>query len=271
MNDRPYDAVSRLLATLFPPKAEDNAGTAAPGAQSRKDLITPDTPDAKTVTGKGVPASLGYHQHGDSPDLHTAEAGLAKARERFPTLASHGRAGPAVPEYNKFYDQLRTDDAYDKIITTTAHGTLVVPSTLQQTVTLDTPANLRTSQFPGAVLVHPVLMFFSFSQTVTTATGQYSFAWLLPGADFQYPLGEFNAGKADYQTYTRQILNVGVIDPGVLTLGSIVLTPTSVVGTPSINWRLGIGWAYDLPAPAYKGYIPLPAGIWQEAQQAGKQ
>jgi hypothetical protein len=105
--------------------------------------------------------------------------------------------------------------------------------------------------------VLPVLLLWSWSQSVTTATGQYSFGWLPDGSDFVYPLGEYNASKPDeYKDYSH-IIPAPIVDAGKTTLGTLTLTALGVVGTPSINWRMGIGWAYLMPTPAFKGAVPL--------------
>ena len=255
-------------------RTNGQTGTAAPGTNSRSDLTTPERDSA--VTAHNVPGShpdsLGYPMHGDgvvkSPDeprlAHEAAARMAHDASlmRFPHLASHGRAGPAVPEYNVLYSHLRDRDGVTQVISNTAHGTWVIGTTTKQPIILDTPANLRLSQFPGAIAVYPTLLLWTWGQSVTTATGEYSMVWELNGGDglVQFPLGEFNASRPDMTDYPRWIVPMPITDANQTTMGNLIVTSNGVTGTPSIFWRMGIGWAYLLPAPAMRGYVPLRAG-----------
>jgi hypothetical protein len=265
--------IEQFIRSLAGPNKK-NGGTDAPGTTSRVDAFAPDlahplAPDS----GTGVPASLGYPNHGDAPawrQAERAEAAVKDARRRFPELATYGRAGPAVPEFNVLYDQIRSDDAYDKIILNTAHGAWVVGTTTVQPVTLDNPANLRTSQYPGAIQAMPVLLLFTWSQSVAATSGQYSMFWQPQGGDFLFPLGEYNATTVQQYNSPRWVIPLVVTDPGVTQLGNIIITSTAVVGTPTILWRMGIGWAYPLPTMAFKGHVPHGAGEWQEVHQRGE-
>lgn len=257
---------------------QPNAGTDAPGTNSRVDVTTPDddvAQTAKRVSG-AHPDTLGYPMHGDKlydpsgkagPALREAQRSALRDQAvlRYPNLSTHGRSGPAVPDYNVFYSHLRDREAYSQIVTNTAHGSWTVGTTSKQAITLDTAPNLHLSQFPGAIGVYPVLLLWAFAQSVTTATGEYSMNWELLGGDFLFPLGEFNAGKPDNTEYPRWIVPMLITDANQTALGNLIITSNGVAGTPTIFWRLGIGWAYLLPAPAFKGYVPLAAGAaWSE-------
>jgi len=262
-------ALELWLAQLGKPKLT-NKGTAAPGTNSRVDVDTPDQIGTLPDSGKGHPDWLGYAQHGDAPRSPTpadAAAIRAATARRFPALTNLGKPGPVLPEFNQFYGPWRSLE-WDKVAANSAHGTLAPGVTNSAVVTLDSPANLRTSMYPGAIQVFPVLHVWAFSQSILTATGQYSFTWNLPGLDFQYPLGEYNANVGgDIRDNRAFIIPAPLVDPGIATLGTITVTPTGLVGAPTINWRMLIGWAYMLPTPAFRGAVPMRvAGSQAEAE-----
>jgi hypothetical protein len=232
---------------------EAHVESAAPGTQSR----TVGKPSA-------IPNQLGYAPIGDptvllakrAADREIAFSGVTN--ERFPQLATHGRAHPITPEYNVWYDQYATREAYDKIILNTAHGTLTGPTS--QVVVLDAPARLRLSEWPGGTQAFPVLLLFTYSQAAAATSGQYTFSFTPDGGDFIFPLGEFNATQLNTFQTQRWIIPAQVTDPGVTRLGIFTVTNTAVVAPAAINWRFGIGWAYILRAPAFKAPLPTPPG-----------
>lgn len=235
--------------------------TDAPGTNSRTDIITPDTPDAKTPTGMGLPNQLGYHQHGIVP-LPERTRIIARENKRHPDLAHHGRPAPEVPDYNVWYDQWATQNGWDKLILNTAHGTITPLTTGSTTVpiTLDVEAKLKLSQFPGAVMAFPVLLFWTFALLAAGTSGVVSLGFIPNGGDFVFPLGEFNVTQLEFSLKERWIIPAPVTDHDVTSLGTLIATSNTVVGPPVIQWRMGIGWAYLLPSPAFKGYVPMRAG-----------
>lgn len=233
--------------------------TDAPGTQSRTDVITPDTPDAKTHTGLGHPDQLGYHQHGTVAPPERRQI-ITRENKRYPNLAHHGRPAPEVPDYNVFYDHWGTREAWDKIILSTAHGSWVFGTTTTQAVTLDTLPNLKLSQFPGALMAFPVLISWSYALSAAGTSGEFSASFVPQGGDFSFPLSEGNITVLQYTQDTRWIVPAPVVDRNPTQLGNLIITSNSIVGTPTLFWRMGFGWAYLLQAPAFKGYIPLHAG-----------
>lgn len=223
---------------------------------------TPDHWTRKRSSGPGPSGVLGYADHGDPVRIATRMN--ESTRRRFPDLATHGRPGPQAPEFNIIYDALKSTDAYDKIILGTAHNIWVVGTTTVQAVTLDNalPTLALMNQFPGAIQIYPVLLMFSFGQSVTTATGEYSMAFVPQGGDFPYPLGEYNAGVGGVYNTMRHIIRAPITDPGQTTLGNLIITSNGVTGTPNLFWRMGFGFAAFLPVPAFKGNEPLHVGDW---------
>lgn len=234
--------------------------------------VSPVTPDAwrrERHPGPGPSGVLGYADRGDPVRIAQRMHELSgRTRQRFPDLATHGRPGPHAPEFNILYDVFKSNEAYDKVILATAHNTWVVGTTLApQTVTLDVPLPITAlfNQFPGGIQVYPVLLMFSFGQSVTTATGEYSIAFIPQGGDFQYPLGEYSAGQPSINNYMRHIIRAAITDPGQQVMGQINITTNAVVGTPSIFWRMGFGFAAFIPAPAFKTSKPLHTLDWIDA------
>lgn len=271
-----------ILRELVTPMAEPGpvVPSAAPGTNERDVLregqdyasavpqhaLSPAMPDRwrrARSSGPGQSGLLGYADHGDAVRIATRRN--ENTRRRFPDLATHGRPGPAAPEYNQIYDVLKSPEAYDKIIIGTAHGQWTVGTTVNpQPVILDNPLppNLL-NQFPGSVQAFPVLLVFTFSQSILTATGCYSMSFTPDGGDISYPLGEYNAGIGSEYNSMRHIIRAPFTDPGKTVLGTFnVATPTAVVGTPVINWRLAFGLALFLAAPAFKTSHPLHVLDW---------
>lgn len=227
--------------------------------------VRPYTEDMVRRSGPGPSGTLGYATHGDPVKLAARIGELNGAtRTRFPQVATHGRPGPASPAFNVLYDVFKSTEAYDKVILGTAHGSWVVGTTVSQPVTLDVPLVPISlmNQFPGSVQIYPVLLLFTFGQSVTTATGEYSIGFTPQGGDFTYPLGEFNAGIASVFNSVRHIIRASITDPGQTNLGTIVITSNGVVGTPTIFWRMGFGFAAFLPVPAFRASEPFNVGDW---------
>lgn len=256
----------------------EREGNEAPTAIPAHSAV-PKIPDAWRRERKYGPEPSGqisYRNHGDAVRVATRVGEDANStRARFPELQTHGR--PFLPpQFNILYDIYKTCDAYDKTLLFTAHGSIVIGAA-QQVIPLvmDTASTVvgasqsplshlqLLSQFPGALQMLPVLLTFSFGQTVTSATGEFSLLYVPQGGDIGYPLGEYYAGTGSVQNTMRHIIKAPITDPGQQALGTLIYNPNSVAGvTGTLFFRLGFGMALLLPAPAFKYEEPLQVGQW---------
>jgi hypothetical protein len=226
--------------------------------------------------GPDAAGTLGYRNHGDAVRVATrVETGANNTRTRFPQLLTHGRPFEP-PQFNVFYDIYKTRDAYDKGILFTAHGSITANNTPAVIpLTMDTASSVvgasqsplshlqLLGQFPGALQMLPVLMLFTYGQTVATATGEFSLLYVPQGGDVQYPLGEYYAGQTSVYNTMRHIIKAPITDPGQTALGNLIYTPNTVAGvTGTLFFRLGFGMAMLLPQPAFKYPEPLQVGQW---------
>lgn len=244
----------------------DQVQSDAPGTSSRTDVISPDTPVGHTPSGLGHPDVLGYHQHGTvAAPQAAAETARIIAREnaKRPDLAHGGRPGPVIPEYNQFYDHWRTREGWDRFILNTASGSIALGTTgtVAAPIVLDRPAGLRLSEYPGGTMAFPVLLLWTWALSAAATSGEASFAFVPQGGDFQFPLNEANIlSTLTYSEHARWVVPAPTTDRGIQNIGTLLITSNTVVGPPSVFWRMGIGWAYVIPEPAFHPSQPLQAG-----------
>jgi|SRR5271166_256316 len=257
----------------------EREGNAHPPGNIPSHAVAPKMPEPwhrHRTDGPGPSGMLGYRDHGDSVRVAERRNETANAtRARFPELLTHGR--PFVPpQFNILYDIFKTTEAYDKCVLFTAHGTVtanntpaVIPLTMDVASTVVGASQSPLShlqllqQFPGALQMLPVLLTFSFGQSVVTATGEFSLTFVPQGGDVQYPLGEYYAGTGSVQNTMRHIIKAPITDPGQVALGNLIYTPNTVGGTTgTLFFRMGFGMALLLPAPAFKMPEPLQVGQW---------
>lgn len=243
---------------LLPPKA-GLLPSAAPGtgpyATDTKTTYKPGT----VIPSPELPDRVGYGGGGDilviepQPRQQDFEQ-LQRDRARMRGHALGGPPSPVVPRYNALYDGLRTQTAFDTLVQNGAHGSLT-PATGVQTlaVNLDNPPNLRTSQFPGAIQVYPVIISFSFAPVAITMTGAHSFLFQSAQGGYPIPLGEYNASSGSVENFSY-IVDGPIADAGQLFMGNIIYTGTTIATAVTVNWRIAFGWAYLLPTPAFRGY-----------------
>jgi hypothetical protein len=226
--------------------------------------------------GPDAAGMLGYRNHGDAVRVATrVDEKRNTTRARFPELATHGRIFEP-PQFNILYDIFKTTEAYDKCVLFTAHGSLTANNTASSVALTMDPASVVVGasqsplshlqllgQFPGALQMFPVLLTFSFGQSVVSATGEFSLTYVPQGGDVMYPLGEYYAGTGSVQNTMRHIIKAPITDPGQVTLGTLIYTPNTVAGTTgTLYFRLGFGMAMLLPAPALKTPENLQVGQW---------
>jgi hypothetical protein len=244
-------------------------------AHSRAPKI-PDSWKRNRSSGPGPSGTIGYRNHGDAVRVATRIDERQNAtRARFPELLTHGRPF-TPPAFNVLYDIFKTCDAYDKCVLFTAHGNFAAGNTAVSTPLTMDPASIVVgasqsplshlqllNQFPGALQMLPVLLTFSFGQSVVTATGEFSLTFIPQGGDVAYPLGEYYAGTGSVQNTMRHIIKAPITDPGQVALGTLLYTPNTVAGiTGTLYFRIGFGMALLLPTPAFKLPEPLQVGQW---------
>jgi hypothetical protein len=225
--------------------------------------------------GPGPSGTPGYRNRGDDVRVATrVNEQRNTTRARFPELATHGTPF-APPAFNILYDIFKTTDAYDKCILFTAHGSIAVNNTPQTIpLNMDTASNVvgasqsplshlqLLGQFPGALQMFPILLTFSFGQSVITGTGEISLTFVPQGGDIAYPLGEYYAGTGSVQNTMRHIIKAPITDPGQTFLGNLIYTPNTVAVGGTMFFRLGFGIGLLLPAPAIKTPENLQVGQW---------
>jgi hypothetical protein len=225
--------------------------------------------------GPGPSGTPGYRNRGDDVRIATRMSENAHAsRARFPELATHGTVF-VPPQFNLLYDVFKTTDAYDKCVLFTAHGSITVNNVAQSIpLVMDSASTVvgasqsplshlqLLGQFPGALQMFPILLTFSFGQTVVTGTGEISLTFVPQGGDVAYPLGEYYAGLGSVQNTMRHIIKAPITDPGQTTLGNLIYTPNTVATGGTMFFRMGFGIGLLLPAPALKTVEPLQVGQW---------
>lgn len=233
------------------------SGSDAPGTNSRVDITTPGRRGSVPDSGVGVPDRLDLPQYGIMPrNLPPAEEIARDSRRRYPGFATHGRPSPLEPRYNEIYGMLGTDEDYDKVPTNSANNSWPVGTGLQsQALILNENVPSRLSLYPGAIQMAPVLLAFSWAQSVAATGGVYHVLFTPNGGDTGIDLGYFNATQLQGYTQHRWILNVKIADQGFgkgSVLGTFQVIELGVVGTPNFFYQLTLGWSYILPSPAFR-------------------
>lgn len=170
----------------------------------------------------------------------------------------------AIPNLNRVYDTLGSPNAWRYSADSYATGsvTTVANSTVTSTVKVTANAPWKTSIWPGAVQMYPVLHYFSIApQGSITTPGAISLVYV-DNSGINVPLGVFVSNTA-YTNSNDVLIPSPITDIGNTNFGTLLVTLTGTTpSTGAYSYQFSFGCAYLLPAQ--KGYEIHSYDNWQE-------
>lgn len=175
-----------------------------------------------------------------------------------------GKQFLAIPNLNRLYDTLGTPNGWRYSADSFATGSITTVANATATVAINVTANApwKTSMWPGAVQMYPVIHNFSAApQGAITTAGAISVVYV-DNSGITTPLGVF-ISNTSINAGNDILIPSPITDTGNTKFGVLQFTLTGTTpSTATYSYQLSFGCAYLLPAQ--KGYEVHGYDHWQE-------
>lgn len=159
------------------------------------------------------------------------------------------------PRFNKLYDSLRSEDAWEHLSDLFLNGTVttVAGAAVSVNLSLAQSPHYRLGQWPRGVQLYMYVRSFGIAPQAAPATVGAIEVLLLDSGGVVAPLGDF-VSNAGGNTSPRVLMPTPITDTDSQQIGSLQVALNAGATAGTLNWSLGLSLAYLLPSP--QGYEP---------------